>query len=166
MHGQNRHAGVQGVDVAVGHVSGNGAAAALVHLAQLSGLPDDAVVVEQTADAAHDLAGGVRAAALAPGAGVLAQGDAIVDLGVVALVAGLGVDGVEGVGNVAAQAEGTLQAAAQLALLGLADVLHEGLEEAALMPETPTEPISSLSASTQTAVCSGVSMVSRGSKEA
>ena len=47
--------------------------------------------------------------ALAARAGVLAQGNAIVDLGVVALVAGLGVDRIKGVGSVAAQAEGAFE---------------------------------------------------------
>ena len=47
---------------------------------------NDAVVVEQLADAAHDLGRGVGRAGLAARAGVLAKAHAVVDIGGVALI--------------------------------------------------------------------------------
>ena len=43
VHGEDGNAGIDGVDVAVGHEERHGAAAALIHLAQLRHLPDDAI---------------------------------------------------------------------------------------------------------------------------
>ena len=80
----------------------------------------------------HSLGGSVGRAALAPGAGVLADGNAVVQLAVVPLVAGLRPVGVEGVGNVGGQAEGIGEAVGQLDALGIAQALHEMFKVVAL----------------------------------
>ena len=58
------------VHVAVGHVFGDGAAAALVHLAQLTRLPDDAGPGKQAAHPGHQLGAGLGRVGLAAHAGV------------------------------------------------------------------------------------------------
>ena len=106
MHIQHGHTGIHRGDVAVCHVGSHGAAAALINLAQSCNLPDDTGVVQGSADMTHHLCGCVGCAALAAAAGVLADGDTVVQGGVVALVAGLGEVGIIGIGNVRGQAEG------------------------------------------------------------
>ena len=81
---------------------------------------------------AHGFCGSVGSAALAPGTGVLADGNTVVEQGVVALVADLGEVGVEGVGHVGGQAEGVGEAVGKLHALGIAQAAHEVLEELAL----------------------------------
>ena len=128
MHGQHRNAGVQSVDVPLGHELCHGAAAAGVGLAQFRHLPDNAVVVEQLADITHHFGGGVGCAALAAGAGVLAQAHAVVEIGAVAALVDLGKVGIIGSGHVGGQAEGMGEAGPQIGALGLAHVFHEPVE--------------------------------------
>ena len=132
MHGQHRDAGIDGLDVAVCHVTGDRAAAALVDLAELAGLPDDVVLRKDAAHIAHDLSGCVGAAGLAARAGILEDAGAVVDLRVVRRVAGLGIQRVKRVADVCGQAERMLEAAALACARRLAQVLHEHLEILAL----------------------------------
>ena len=74
MHG---YAAVDDVAAPVGHDIGDGAAAALVDLAQLADLPGDVGVVEYTAHLGQKFGVGVVAAGLAAGARVFAQADAV-----------------------------------------------------------------------------------------
>ena len=55
MHTQHGNAGVDGVDIAVGHELCNGSAAALIDLAKLRHLPHDAIVGVQAAQIGDDL---------------------------------------------------------------------------------------------------------------
>ena len=106
MHGEDGNARIEGIDVALGHELGDGAAAARVGLAKLGHLPDDALVVEELADLADDLGRGVGRAALAAGAGVFAEADAIVGVGGVAALIDLGEVRVVGRSDVGGEAEG------------------------------------------------------------
>ena len=132
MHAQHGDACVDGIDVAVGHILGHGAAAAGVDLAHLADLPHHAGLVQHAADIGHGLGPGIGGAALTPGAGVLADAQAVVHPGFVALFIHLGKIGVEGGGNVGGQAEGALVAHPQADALPVAQVLHEGVEEGGL----------------------------------
>ena len=128
VHAQDRDAGVHGDDVSVGHVGCYGAAAALIHLAQGGNLPHNAGLLKEGADIAHGLGGGVGGAALSPGAGVFANGHAVVQAGVVPPVAGLGKVGVKGVGYVGGEAESVLEAAIQAGALAVAKIPYKGLK--------------------------------------
>ena len=64
MHGEDGNARIEGIDVALGHELGDRAAAARVGAAKLSHLPLDAVVVEDLANLADDLGGGIGRTAL------------------------------------------------------------------------------------------------------
>ena len=132
MHTQHGDACVDGVDVAVGHILGHGAAAAHVDLAHLANLPHHAGLVQHAADIGHGLGPGIGGAALTPGTGILADAQAVVHPGFVALFIHLGKIGVEGGGNVGGQAEGALIAHPQADALPVAQVLHEGVEEGGL----------------------------------
>ena len=123
---------VERVDVALGHVLCDRSAAACVGLAKLGHLPHDAVAVEQPADAAHDLGRRVGRAALAAGAGVLAQAHAVVDIGRVAALIDLGEVGVVSGGDVGRDAEGVCKAVGQLDGLHSAERLHEVLKRLGL----------------------------------
>ena len=97
VHAQHGHACIHGDDVPVCHISRYSAAAALIHLAQGRDLPQDTGIVQCGTDVAHGLGGGVGSTALAPGAGVLAHGHAVIQQGIVPAVAGLGEIGVKGI---------------------------------------------------------------------
>ena len=128
VHAQHGNAGIHGDDVAVGHDGSHGAAAALIDLAQLAHLPDDTGAVQDGADVGHGLGGGIGAAALALGAGVLEDGDTLVHEGVVPSVGGLGEVGIKGIAHVGAQAEAVLEAAVEAGLGAVAQIVDEGLE--------------------------------------
>ena len=81
VHGEDRRADVDDVDVQGREVHGDRSAAARVDLAELARLPDDALLVEEPADFAEELRGGVRGGVLAAGARVLADADALRDVG-------------------------------------------------------------------------------------
>ena len=49
MHGKHRNAQIDGIDIVLGDIHGNGAAAALVYLAQLAGLPANMLSIQNTA---------------------------------------------------------------------------------------------------------------------
>ena len=76
--------------VAVCQIHGNRAAAALIDFAELTGLPNHIRLVENAADARHQLRGRVRRARLTARACVLDQREATVSLGVVALLGNTG----------------------------------------------------------------------------
>ena len=106
MHGEHRNAYVHYVHVQVGHILGNSSAAAQIHAAQLAGLPQDVVVVQQVPNLAHELGGSIRGAALAAGAGVLDNAYALVQIaGVVGLISG-SIGGVISGGHVSGEAGG------------------------------------------------------------
>ena len=128
MHAQHRHTGVNGVNVAVGHELGDRAAAALIDLAHLGQLPDDAVVGKQAAQIGHELGRGVACAGLAARARELADAHAVVELGLRALGAHLGEAGVKGRADVRREAKALGKAVAQRDVLLLAEVGHEGLK--------------------------------------
>ena len=132
VHGQHRHAGVQRRDIAVGHIHGHGAAAAGVHLAQLRDLPDDLGPVKDTPDIAHRLGAGITGAGLATGAGVLAQTNAVVQIGGVLLFKHLTEVGIVGRRHVGTEAEGILQTHPQGRALSLAQILHKGVKGSGL----------------------------------
>ena len=62
----------------IGNVFGHGTAAAAVYLAQLAYLPKDLFLIQQRADPAHKLGGGIRGAALAAGTSVFGHHYAII----------------------------------------------------------------------------------------
>ena len=132
MHAQDGNTRVYGDDVPVCHVGSHGTAAALIDLAQSGDLPLDTGGVQGGTDMLHSLGGGIGSAALAPGAGVLADGNAVVQHAVVPAIAGLGEVGVKGIGNVGRQAEGIGKAMAQLYILAVTQNLHEVLKGMAL----------------------------------
>ena len=132
MHAQHRDAGIDGVNVPVGHEHGDGAAAALVHLAQLAQLPDHFLLRKEPAQIGHQLGRRVTGAGLAPGAGELADAHAVVDLGLAALLGHIGVQGIVGVADVGREAEALFIAAAQGHTLALAQILHEAVKGGAL----------------------------------
>ena len=132
MHAQHRHACVYGHNVPVCHVSGYRTAAALVNLTQGGNLPFDTRRIQRGANVLHGLGGSIRRAALAPGAGVFADGHAIVELTVVPAVAGFGEVGVKGIGNIRGQAERVGKALPKLYPLAVAQDLHEILKGMAL----------------------------------
>ena len=132
MHTEHGHAGVYRRDVAVAHVHGHSAAAALVDLAQLAHLPLHVLLAQYAAHEGHQLGRGVVGAGLAARAGELVQSDAVVELGGVALLAHVGVVGVEGRRDVRADADAVGKAVVQLAARGLAELVHEPLEGLAL----------------------------------
>ena len=132
VHRQHRNARIERVDVALGHELGDRAAAAGVGLAELGHLPEHAVVVHQLAHLADNLGAGVARAALAAGAGVLAQRHAVVAERGVALIVNIGKVRVVGRRHVRAQAEGVGKAVGQLHALRAAHIAHEpfkGLRE-------------------------------------
>ncbi len=128
MHGQDRNACVYGVDVAVCEVHRDRAAAALINAAELAGLPDDACLVEDAADARHQLCRCVRRAGLAACAGVLDEGKAAVCARVVALFGNLRIVRVEGVAYIGGQADRVLEALVEQHILCAAQVRHEGIK--------------------------------------
>ena len=134
MHRKNGRAGVDGIDVAVGHVLRNRSAAALIDLAELARLPDDVVVGKDPAQLADDLGGGVVAAGFAARAGELANADAVIGAGAVAVgvLAHFPERRIVGVADVRADAEAVGKAVAQPHVLLLAEILHERLKGVAL----------------------------------
>ena len=132
MHGKHRHARVHGVDIAVGKIHRHRAAAALIDLAKLAGLPDHARLVEDAADARHQLGCRVRRAGLAARARVLDQRKAAVGLSVVALLRDLREVGVKGVAHVRGQAHRIFIALLRQRVLRAAQIRHEGVERARL----------------------------------
>ena len=88
----------------LGDIHGNGAAAALIYLAQLAGLPANMLGIQNTAGEAHHLSGGVIGAGLAAGTGVLGHHDAVIDVAGVAALMHLAVDGIEGGVDIGAEA--------------------------------------------------------------
>ena len=132
MHGQDRNACVYGIDVAVCEVHRDRAAAALIDAAELAGLPDDAGLVEDAADARHQLRRRVRRAGFAACAGVLDEGKAAVCARVVALFGDLRIIRVEGVAHIGGQADRVLKALVEQHILCAAQIAHKGLERAGL----------------------------------
>ena len=132
MHAQHGDPGIHGNNVPVCHVSGYRTAAALVNLTQGGNLPFDTRRIQRGANVLHGLGGSIGGAALAPGAGVFADGHAIVELTVVPAVAGFGEVGVKGIGNIRGQAEGVGKALPKLYPLAVAQDLHEILKGMAL----------------------------------
>lgn len=49
VHGKHRNAQIDGIDIVLGDIHGNGAAAALIYLAQLAGLPANMLGIQNTA---------------------------------------------------------------------------------------------------------------------
>ena len=128
MHGKHRHAGIQRGDIAVGHIHGHGAAAAGVHLAQFCDLPDHACLVKQFPHIGNGFGAGIGSAGFAPGAGIFAKADAVIDIGCIALFKYLGKVGVKRCRYVRAEAEGLLQAHPEGNVLSLAQVLQESIK--------------------------------------
>ena len=81
MHAQDGDACVHGDDVPVGHVSGYGAAAALVNFAQFADLPYNVCFIQDCAYLAGEFCVAVVGAAFAAGTGVFYNTYAIVQEG-------------------------------------------------------------------------------------
>ena len=135
VHTQNRNACVYRHDVPVCHISSYRAATALVDLAHSGGLPLNICLTKDLAYVEHSLGRSIRCATLTTGAGVLGNGDSVVEQAVVPLVAGFCKVGVKGIGHVSRQAEGVFKAAVQAATQAVANVLHKGVKGLALQPE-------------------------------
>ena len=132
MHAQNRYAGIDGIDVAVRHVLGDGSAAALVDLAHLGHLPDHLLSFKEAAEIADDFRRSVAGGGLASCSGVLADRKTVVELGLAALLRDFRIQRVKGGRDIGREAETVLQAAAQRDVLCLAEVLHEAVKGRAL----------------------------------
>ena len=125
MHGEDRRADVDDVDVQGREVHGDRSAAARVDLAELARLPDDALLVEEPADFAEELRGGVRGGVLAAGASVLADADTLRDVGRVVRLHRFRVGRVHAGGDVSGQTLGR----GEDVVAGDAGVLAEVLDE-------------------------------------
>ena len=101
---RHRYAGIQSVNVPIGHITGHRTAAAGIHLAQLGHLPDHTGIIHDPPDHGHHFGGGVRRAGFAPGPGIFAKTDAVIDPGAVALLIDLREVGVIGCGHVGREA--------------------------------------------------------------
>ena len=106
MHGDHGNAQIHGLDVVLGDELGHGAAAALIGLAQLAGLPDHAVLGHDPSHPRHELGGGIVGAALTAVTRVLGHGHAAVEESGVAALVDLGKVGVEASRHVGGQALG------------------------------------------------------------
>ena len=116
VHGQHRHADIQHRDAAVGHILGDGAAAAQIQTTQLTDLPCHIVGVQQTGDVAYQLGVGVAGRALAAAAGVLEESHAAACIGAVLRLKGTGPGRVVGGGNIGGQADAVLAMGTESAL--------------------------------------------------
>ena len=128
MHGQHRHAGVQRCNVAVCHIHRHGAAAAGVYLTKLRNLPDHVCPLKNAPHISHGLGAGVAGTGFAPGAGVFAKADAVVQIGGVFLLVNIAKIRVIRRRYIRAEAEGIFKAHAERRPLRFAQVLHKGIE--------------------------------------
>ena len=125
MHTQHGHAQVNGVHVAAGHKLCHGAAAALVHLPQLAGLPGHSGFIQQVCKVSHKLRRSIVGAALSAAAGVLGQANALPCIRTVALVAHIREGRVKRIGYIRRKALGSHQGKHIVCVLALAQLLNE-----------------------------------------
>ncbi len=125
MHGKHRHADVHRVHIELGDEHGHRAAAPLVHLAQLAGLPGDVGPLQDSPHKGHKLRRGVVGGGFSPGAGVFGENRTVPQVGAVVLFGNLRPGGVVGGVDVGGKAGGGPQHMAQLLPPGLGQVGDE-----------------------------------------
>ena len=132
MHTQYRNTAIHCVNITVCHEHGNGSAAALVYLTQLTGLPDDTILVECIPHLCHQLCCGIRGTGLAAGTGILYQRYAAVGTGIIALFRYLRIIRVKGVAYIRRQTGGLLNACVKQGAIGTAQISHQRIKEPGL----------------------------------
>ena len=87
MHGKYRNTSIDGIDIAVGHIFGDGSAAAFINLAHLTELPYHVLAVKGPSQISYDLRRSVTGTGLSACTGKLADSHTVIDAGIVALLA-------------------------------------------------------------------------------
>ena len=156
MHGDHRHAQVDGVNVHLGHEFGDGSAAAEIYLAQLTGLPDNAVFIENLPQESDVLRIRVAGIALAAHTGEFHHACAAGQIKRVVFLADGRIVGIKGRIHIRGNAElDTARTAAEDAPKEAAMASMRSVNRALWMLVVPSLPISSLSTRTTITVCSG-----------